>query len=427
MLVGAQVGSGVERLLEKGLLDRLPATFSSFLFDRLQDWDLLFPAEKDYYQRLLGLLERSDPEVVARLFAPLRDIEKRMGVNEKTWPARQFTLGQVDFLNRSAHYAEWRKAIAQIFSELDPLLEAESARVGRARLVVAVSPAQLPVGPDRMWKRLRDQGKIISLDLPSDGEVEEYLPQLLTGGRRKEAQPTLMELYASRRARSPYDAWLIEAGQSLSALPKDTSGWVRLSYDGLQEYRARLMAEVRKLLETQAQQIRGPRQLGEKLKQMKLLPSGKEFPGDSVLVNFVRSVLLNGNGTLLINNTFVEWAAVQAVRRARPSLTVVSFGIRNKMKPFSNLLIYADQESTNPIPTQVDTLGTYIDLDVFNDYIWLEFEKYAEYRQNTAYLLIGEGMDQMLVIAPPDFPLHAASRPVPLTQVFSHAKEWLNL
>ena len=31
----------------------------------------------------------------------------------------------------------------------------------------------------------------------------------------------------------------------------------------------------------------------------------------------MRSVLLSGNGTLLINNTFVEWATVQAVRRAK--------------------------------------------------------------------------------------------------------------
>jgi hypothetical protein len=30
------------------------------------------------------------------------------------------------------------------------------------------------------------------------------------------------------------------------------------------------------------------------------------------------------------------------VRRARPIVTLIGYGIRNKIKPFSSLLIYAD-------------------------------------------------------------------------------------
>jgi hypothetical protein len=146
-----------------------------------------------------------------------------------------------------------------------------------------------------------------------------------------------------------------------------------------------------------------------------------------VLAEFTRATLLSGNGTLLINNTFVEWSTVQAVRRARPSATVVSFGIRNKVKPFTSLLIFADQETSNPIPTQMDTLGTYVDLEIFYQYIWQEFEKYAEYRRNTAYLFVGEGMDEMLAIAPPDFPLLAAKQLVKLAQVFGTMKDWMSL
>ena len=73
----------------------------------------------------------------------------------------------------------------------------------------------------------------------------------------------------------------------------------------------------------------------------------------------------------------------RAVRRARPSVVHVAFGVRNKVKPFSSVLIYTDQEAANPIPTQMDTLGSYVDLEVFYQYIWQEFEKYAEYRRNT--------------------------------------------
>ena len=135
-------------------------------------------------------------------------------------------------------------------------------------------------------------------------------------------------------------------------------------------------------------------------------------------------MLLAGNGTLLINNTFVEWATIQAVRRARPSMMITAFGVRNKMKPFSSLLIYADQDKTNPIPTQVDTLGTYVDLEIFYQYIWQEFEKYAEYQRNTVHIFAAEGMDEVLVIAPPDFSLPAKTTPDKLTAA---AREWMRL
>jgi hypothetical protein len=173
--------------------------------------------------------------------------------------------------------------------------------------------------------------------------------------------------------------------------------------------------------------IRGPRQLSARLKQMKVLASEGDIARDPLLAEFARAVLLSGNGTLLVNNTFVEWATVQVARRARPSVVISSFGIRNKIKPFTGLLIYTDQDAANPIPMQMDTLGTYVDLEVFHQYLWQEFEKYAEYRKNTAYLFVGDGMDQMLAITPPDFPRLSGSSPVALDRVFQCCKEWLNL
>src|SRR5216683_1048357 len=87
-------------LIDKGLFDQLPPTFSTFFYDQIKDWDLLFPAEHSYHERLFGLIDRSDPALVNSLFAPVRAAEAKMGVTEKSWPKRQFTLDQVDFLNR---------------------------------------------------------------------------------------------------------------------------------------------------------------------------------------------------------------------------------------------------------------------------------------------------------------------------------------
>jgi len=413
----------IRKALDQGLFDRLPLTFSTYCFDQIKEWELLFAAEQNYFERLFGLLGRSEQKLVEEMFDPLRVVERKMGVNEKIWTQRQFTLDQVDFLNRSEHYPEWRRVIGDIFSRLNPLLDEEVVRAGHPRLVIVTCPAELPVGPDRMWMRFKSHGKMVRLDLKT-GDDEDFLARLLTGENRRAQQKTLPELYAARKAKSPHDAWMVEAGNALSTLTMTSpTGLVKLSYEALQGYRTRLMKEVDKVLKTQ--DIPGPRQLGAKLKQLRVLPSENEAASDEVLAEFMRSVLLSGNGTLLINNTFVEWATVQAVRRAKPSVAVISFGVRNKIKPFSSLLIYTEQETTTPVPTQVDSLGSYVDLEVLNHYVWMEFEKYPEYRRNTVYYFVGEGMDEMLLLAPPDFPLLMTDSPVPLSGLFSSARDWL--
>jgi hypothetical protein len=421
--VTPKVSPTLQALIDKGLLDGLPLSFSTFCFDQIKGWELLFPAERGYFERLFGLLDRSNPPDVERLFKPLREIERKMGVNETTFPKGEFTLAQVDFLNRNRYYPEWRAAVAKVFGELDPLLDAEIARGGHARLVIVIAPAQLPVGPDRLWTRFEGRGKRVAVEVPEG--AEEFVPVLLTGAERSRGAPTIAELFAAGKKGGAYTSWIVEAGAGLCRLGTDSSQVVKYSYESLDSYRKRLMQEIQRVVD--AQKIPGPRQLSERLKQMKILASEADVARDPILAEFARAVLLSGNGTLLINNTFVEWATVQAVRRARPSLTIVGFGVRNKIKPFSNLLIFADQETVTPIPSQMDTLGSYVDLEVFYQYIWQEFEKYPEYRSNTAYLFVADGMEEMLVIAPPDFPLLNATEPLKLPAVSVHLKEWLSI
>lgn len=415
----------IQRLLDKGLLERLPPTFSIYSLDRIKDWEKLFPAERSYFERLFGLLDRSSAPAVAELFAPLRAVEERMGVRGGLWKSKQFTLEHVDFLQRSSHLAEWRETVAAIFAKIEPVLDAETARSGNSRLVAVVSPPELPMGPDRMWTRLRDAGRLVPLDLGSGARLGDYLATLVSGAGRAARSPTLFDLYAKQRTDPRYGTWVVEAADPLLRLAQSLEGWVGLSYERLDGLRRILMREVNELV-TQ-ERIPGPRQLGERLRTMNPGALRRAAGRDPVMQDFLQSVLLNGNGTLLINNTFVEWTSLQAIRRARPSVLFASFGIRNKVKPFSSLLIYSDQEETSPIPTQADMLGSYIDLEVFYQYIWQECGKYAEYRRNTAYLFIGIGLDAVFAIAPPDFPLWEASGPQRPAAVFRACAEWLGL
>lgn len=420
----AKVSPKLRKLIDDGLFKRLPPTFATYSFDRIKDWDKLFPAEQEYFERLFGLLARSEDAAVERLFAPLFAVEEKMGVDRDTWNRKDFTLEHVDFLQRNRHLAEWRDVIARIFAEIDPLLDREIAREGRPRLVIVISPSDLPMGPDRMWLRLQPKGKLVKLDLGDGDPLPDYLAKILTGAPRAERASSLFDIYGESAER-PYDAWLIEAGDPVHRLAQSIDGWTGLSFTRLAELRQVLMEQVNEMVTRE--QIPGPRQLGERLQEINPGALNRAAGRDPVLRDFLQSVLLNGNGTLLINNTFVEWTAVQAIRRARPALVGASFGIRNKVKPFSSLLIYADQEDTNPIPTQADMLGSYVDLEVFYEYIYNECEKYAEYRLNTGYLFIGEGMDALLAVGPPDFPFLLEDKPRTLEDVFEEARRWLGV
>jgi hypothetical protein len=417
-----KLSPALDAMVERGLFNRLPVTFSTFFYDQIQEWDLLFPAEHNYYERLFGFLDRSDPAAVDRLFAGVREAERQLGVTDANWPKRTFTLQQVDFLNRSPHYPEWRKAIAEVFSQIDPVMDAEVSRHGRPRLAIVISPKDMPVGPDRLWTRIAKHGRRVAIDTPQDDS--DYLPLLLTGQPSISHAPPLADLLAAHSGSPRYGAWCVETGAGLAAM-SEHPGVVRMSYERLEDYRARLMREVQQVVD--AGQIRGPRELGARLKQLKIGVDESELVQDAILAEFARATLLSGNGTLLINNTFVEWASIQAIRRARPVLAVISYGIRNKVKPFSSLLIYADQDKSTPIPTQGDMLGSYVDLEIFHQYIWQEFSKYAEYRGNTAFVFVAEGTDEMLAIGPPDFPLLSAGAPQRLDAVFASLKEWLAL
>ena len=97
----------LEQLIAKGLLQRVPVTLGAYVGDQLRSWPALFPPERSYFERLFQLFDAAGEET-ALLFEPLRAVERKMGVTPKTWPEGQFTLDQVDFLNRNPHYPEWR-------------------------------------------------------------------------------------------------------------------------------------------------------------------------------------------------------------------------------------------------------------------------------------------------------------------------------
>ena len=64
MAGAAKLSPTLQALIDKGLFERLPATFSTFFFEQIQEWETLFPAERSYHERLFSLIDQSDPAAV---------------------------------------------------------------------------------------------------------------------------------------------------------------------------------------------------------------------------------------------------------------------------------------------------------------------------------------------------------------------------
>ena len=129
-----------------------------------------------------------------------------------------------------------------------------------------------------------------------------------------------------------------------SAVPTSTG----LSYDRLRGYRDDL---TRALYEKIQAGVESPQAFAAYARSLRIAPRpGALRHAPDVVQAFVRDLFLTGNGTLFVNNTFVEWAAVQAIRRAEPRLLVARYGVRDKMKPFSSLLLFSQPRASDQIP-----------------------------------------------------------------------------
>jgi hypothetical protein len=119
------------------------------------------------------------------------------------------------------------------------------------------------------------------------------------------------------------------------------------------------------------------------------------------LRNFVVDLFLSGNGALIFGNAFAEWAASEALRRARPRGMVVRFGMRSKPKLFTGIAIFENQQQISALPDVDDREGSAVDALILARYVWLAASRYPEYEQayclcvsefsNSAYLICPEG------------------------------------
>jgi hypothetical protein len=409
------------------VLGRLPATVHVFILAELQKWATLFAPEQRYQRALLEYLSRLTRPELQQAVAGIARVEAEAGATRIAGgdPGRFQEEAQA-LLRKRRLLGEWRKEVDGFFQQVDPALEGRLyPRDAPRRLVVQLYGSGIAIQADKLWSRFKGTGVRVPLNLEGARGSAAFLRALFGGSSEGVAEPALFAAARESAGLGPLDAWIVESHEALHDLCND-GPLTGLSYDRLRQYRDDLTQALYSKIQSG---VESPQAFAAYARSLKIAPGpGALLHAADVLQAFCRDVLLTGNGTLFVNNTFVEWAAVQALRRAQPRMLVTRFGVREKLKPFSSLLLFSRPRVSDQIPMIEDPVGSFVDVEQLSYYVWLHAEKSPAYRSKTLYLFLAEGVDEMLAIRS-DAPVAPVPAPPPasLSDVCATMAEWLGV
>ena len=378
------------------LIRRLPATFGAALNDQCRQWPLLFPAEQRQLRAQVDWLSRLAPDQFDQIFAPLLNLEKRMALPPRDPSAAGLSVRDVGILARSPLYPQWRKEVEAVFGRIDEATTPAAGLRTLPRLVVCILPPGTPAEDQPLWPLLSKDGSWLVLDRP----FGETLPAFVGSIAKRVCPAALEEIERT---------WVLESDTRLSAV----AGASVLSWDALSPLRREFMRR----LNAVQRDLRSVDQTSEELKRADI----NRLLGPTIAANprvreFVRTLFLSGNGSLLFGNSFVEWGASEALRRVQPQVLIASFGVRKKLKPFSSVVLFEDQSRSNPMPDEDDPAGSLVDAAMLSEYVYLGAQRVGCYPGHTVVVMAAFDSKRVLVLSPPaaGFP-NSSNAPVDLT------------
>ena len=385
------------------LIRRLPPTFGPALNDQFRQWKLLFPAEQRQLRSQVDWLSRLPGDQFDQLFAPLLDIEKRMALPPMDSSTAGLSVRSVGILARSPLYPRWRAEVEKVFGRVEDATAPAAGLQSLPRLVVCILPRGIPAEDQPLWPSLAKDGSWLVLDRP----LGETLPAF-TAAVAKRACPAALD--------DVERTWVLESDTRLSGV----AGARVLSWDDL----GPLRREFLRRLNAVQRDLRSVDQTNEDLKRAdisRLL--GPPMAADPRVREFVRTLFLSGNGSLLFGNSFVEWGASEALRRVQPQVLIASFGVRKRLKPFSSVVLFEDQSRSNPMPDEDDPAGSLLDAAMLSQYVYFGAQRVACYPGHTVAFMGTFDSKRVLVLSPPAaaFPA-SANAPIDLTAL---ALRWL--
>ena len=390
-----------------GLISRLPPTFGPALNDQFQRWELLFPAEQRRLDSQLEYLEGLSPAAFKELFAPMASLESRMEL--PTWRSGSagMSIRETGILARSPLYPQWRSEVEKIFTQI----EAASNR-GKvlARLIVCVLPSGIAFEEQPLWPELAKDGAWMTLSKAF-----------------QESESALVAALSKRpvsRGLEPIEStWIIECRRKLSA-ESESSSATEFSWDALEAVRRTFLGRFNAI----HRDLQSADQTTEDLRKLDISASMDPRLGQIPRVReFIRTVLLSGNGSLVFNNSFVQWSAAEALRRVQPQVLVACFGIRPKLKPFSSMVLFEDQNRSNPTPDEDDLAGSLIDGQMLSQYVHFAAQGLPAYQDRSVTLFACSNLARVLAVGDKRGLAHFSSDVLPLNteQLTNRGLSWL--
>ena len=415
--------------LNKGLLERLPITFLPFTRQQLRDWQYLFPYERQSVLQLLLYLASLNEAQTTILFREVVQLEDKMGVRSWTFSTDEQTILNASLLARSPYYQEWRKAVQKVFDAAGQNERKDKTDDRGNRLILLVLPRRLPLESSKVWERWQGIGRPVRLDLALSDETRSPAEVLLSSAGASDGS-RLIDIVSNRSNASASDTWILDAGSNLvecasKPMPPVTGvPSVRLlSHERLATFRDHFSHEINTIRKDLAD---ADAVYGRLRKADVTSWCPPEVAAEPVIQDFLRSLYLSGNGALIFANSFVEWCASEAFRRARPSFLVVQFGVRSKPKPFTSVVVFENPDQVNPLPAVDDLPGSALDAQLLALYVWLAASRYDEYRRNTVCLCLAESLSEAYIVGPPEFSLGHQTEPIALDRLRAALIEWLS-
>jgi hypothetical protein len=365
----------------KELLSRVPRTFVPSLNEQFSRWDFLFPtAQRTLKAQLDWLAGLSAPEF-QKLFAPLIEVESRMELPK--WQPQSVGINMQDagLLARSPYYGPWRTEVAKVFARIDEATASLNPFARIPRLLVCSLPAGLPIKSE-LWPDLAPRGKWLALAEPPlkwDRSMVTVLAHRRLPAGMEEEEGT----------------WIVECSPRFSAAVNP--GAVAISWDALAAARRVFLSRLNAI----QRDLKSADQTSEDLGKMDLTGLLGPGLGDRPRVReFIRKLLLSGNGSLVFDNSFTEWGAAEALLQAQPQMLVAGFGMRPKLKPFSSTVLFEDQHRNNPTPDADDPAGSLIDGQMLSQYVYYSSERDACYQDHALTLFMCADVPRLLVLGP---------------------------
>ena len=298
------------------VLEELACAFRPLLMRQLRAWEGLFPPERDSLTGILQALAGLDDAQRDNIFRGIKSIPLPENLSDlhPLFDEEKLLDRCLRHFKKQGTYQTWRLAVDDIFQKLAPLSEA--AGTSSPKLVAVIlgegtTRKQTLEDPDRrflsyFWNHLRPLGTLFTNLEPGPGR--KFAGLLSDSPAAEQGAPSLFTLFRIFLGSPQIKVWAIETGTELkppASDPASSPTW--FSFEQLRPVMDRV---TRKMAGEMLRGVSGPEALYQKVTDFKMEELGLPRYEDLRIQSFIRQVIVQGSGALVINNSFAEWAAL---------------------------------------------------------------------------------------------------------------------